>query len=215
MPVVGGLFERLGLGFERRWGLAVLAVGAATSLFFLAILVQDKEPTWYFTRDPAAATNEAWYLGAASSIGVAGWMVTTTLFAVIALVRHRAGGEYLPIVGAMLATGLLWFDDLFLLHEQIVNDVVPEEVTIAVYALFVPAYFVVIRRHLPPVTRTLLLLGLGGLALSVITDRFESDHDLQNILEDGFKFLGIWLWVLAALAMLLVTLDDFAATDRT
>lgn len=212
MPPVIGLFERLGLGFDRRWGFAVGGVSVGAFLFFLAILLQNKQPTWYFTRDPSSATQEAWYLGAASSIGLAGWIIAATLFGVAALIRHLAGGDARPFAAAMLAMGVMWFDDLFQVHEQL-SEYAPEAAIIGFYALGVPALFVVIREHLSPVTRTLLFFALAGLALSVITDRFESDRDIQNVLEDGFKFLGIWMLALAALATVMAVLDEVGEAD--
>lgn len=189
--------------------IAIVAVSAASLAFFIAIAVQTADEPEFFYRDPAALFDAPWYTGAASSIGIAGWVVAATLFGVVALLRRETGRSLaMPATGAAI-TMWLWFDDLFVIHETVFPKLGGSEIVLlAAYALLVPAWLVANRGSFDIPARLLALGALAGFGGSVVLDQaFEGDDPLITtadvwFLESLAKFIGIWLWALLPLAVL-------------
>ncbi|MGB5760784.1 MAG: hypothetical protein WBM50_27970 [Acidimicrobiales bacterium] len=183
---------------------AVLAVVVAGLAFFAVIYVQDVTPVGSLTRDPTVTAEEPWYLGAASSLGAIGWAAAAAFFGFAALLVRRAGGVgSTSLALAALYSLLLLVDDVFLLHDDILLRAIGSEIPVyAAYLALGAAWLASGFRLLEPPTALLLVLSTGLLGLSVTIDiAWQSDSDLRLVVEDGAKFIGIWLWALFALAM--------------
>ncbi len=176
--------------------------------FFGAIAVQNTAEVSFLTRDPAAAFPSPWYVGMASSIGVTGWSVGATLFLLGAFLQWHAEHPYFVMLAGGVLTSVLWFDDLFLVHERILDAVFNSEKPILLaYAIAVPGWLWLSRKDIRPPSLVLALAAGIGLASSVAVEvLFDSESDAGILAEEGLKFAGIWLWAAFAASMLLAAL---------
>ncbi len=196
---------------------AALAVSLAGMAFFAAIFVQDVAPVGSLTRDPTVTAEEPWYLGIASSLGAVGWAAAAAFFGFGALLVWRAAGVGSRVLGlAALYSLLLLVDDVFLLHDDILLRAVGSERPIyAVYLVLGAAWLLSSFRMLEPPTMVLLLASTTLLGLSIVVDQiWQSDSDLRLVVEDGAKFIGIWLWALFAMAMGTSAVERAMVGDR-
>lgn len=145
------------------------------------------------------------YYGAVSNLGILIWIsgAAVSLFGAVLLLTIRRRGN-LPnddaelsflLVGGLL-TAVLSFDDMFLVHENVLDFFgIPQIVTYGAYASLALAYlwtsWAVIKRS---GLRWFLCAG-GFLALSVLIDiaPFEGER-LRIVVEDGAKLIGICAW---------------------
>ncbi len=197
------------------WGAVVVTVGGLT--LFALVLVQNVTPVGLLTRDPSATAEQPWYLGAASSLGIIGWAASAAFFGLGALVVHRAGGA--GSRSLVLAGGysfLLLIDDFFLLHDDILLRAFgSESPTYAAYAVLGVACLAPSLRQLERPTSIPLIGAVGAFGVSVAVDQlWHSDSDIRLVVEDGSKFIGIWLWALFSLAMTTAAIERTTAGNR-
>jgi hypothetical protein len=170
----------------------VVAVGITAAVLVIARWKGVSFAT--FSRDPAAALHGLRYAGYFSNLGVLIWAsgASAALIAAVALrpTRHREAADLLLAAGGV--TGLMVLDDLFLLHEEVYDTVVPQAVVIISYAVLTAAFAWRYRRRLR--ADLLLIVGAYGFwGISGIIDvRFENEATV--VLEDGAKFVGICVW---------------------
>jgi len=111
-----------------------------------------------------------------------------------------------------ILTAILMFDDLLLLHEQLLPNrlYIPQNVVLASYALMTAAFLMRFPRFIIQHTNAPgLLLALGLFSVSVVVDLFStrdrSELTVGNALwalgEDGTKLLGIVGWAAYFLGM--------------
>ncbi len=140
------------------------------------------------------------YFGAVSNLGIVLWMAgaAVCLFAAAVIVtadRTDVTARFL-LAGGLL-TGFLGFDDLFLVHENVLPAFgVPEVVTYGAYGLLGLSYLIFFWRQI--FSNRFVMFGLAGglLALSVTIDWFiHTDADWRILLEDGAKITGITAWI--------------------
>ena len=193
-----------------RHAVALIAGVTVLSLaFFVIIAVQNVNDPEFFYRDPSALLDAPWYTGAASSIGIAGWVVAATVFGVVAVLRVESGISIAMPCTAVAVTTWMWFDDLFEFHETVFPRLGGTELLLLMaYALLVPAWLFVNRASFGAPAGLLALGALAGFGGSVLLDQlFEGDDPLITKADVWFaeslaKFIGIWLWAAFALAIL-------------
>ena len=117
---------------------------------------------------------------------------------------------------AGLYSFLLLIDDFFLLHDDILLRAFgSERPTYAAYAVLGVACLAPSIRRLERPSSILLVAAVAAFGLSVAVDQFwASDSDLRLVVEDGLKFIGIWLWALFSLAMTTAAIEETMAADR-
>lgn len=200
-----------------------VAVGAGAAVvigglvLFAIIFFQDVTPVGLLTRDPSVTAEQPWYLGAASSLGIIGWAAATAFFALGALLVRRTDWPRSRSLGlAGLYSFLLLIDDFFLLHDDILLRAFgSERPTYAAYAVLGVACLAPSLRRLERSTTILLVAAVGAFGLSVAVDQlWASDSDLRLVVEDGFKFIGIWLWALFSLAMTTAAIEETMAANH-
>jgi hypothetical protein len=164
-------------------------------------------------KDPAQIAGLPFYAGFFSNIGILLWTFTASvLFFCWALLKHL-GTQTSPDTTFLFMAGvlsaILCWDDLFLIHEEIIPKVlfpkgswlhIPEHFVYIGYALWGMAFVFLSRTIILSKTRyTLLPVALGLLALSAILDStgissFVKQKDLRYLIEDGLKLGGIIVW---------------------
>ncbi len=136
-------------------------------------------------------------VGMISSLGVILWAAASAicLFSYTSNLINKKSYKRLVIIGGFFS-GLLCLDDLFLLHDkkQINQDIL--------YTIYIAlAIFLIIKfGHLIKEIDIYAFLGSAFLlALSVISDIFQDflpiNYETVQILEEGFKFIGITAWL--------------------
>lgn len=167
-----------------------------------AITVATGLDPGFFSRDPAAAMDAHPLIGVQSHLGVLAWWAAATvcLFAA-ALFRGRAGaGQWAAFFlwsGAI--TIALALDDLFMIHEDLIERVIPrgEKVLFLIYASVIAWYLVRFREIVLGFEPALLGLAFGLLGGSLAVDFVVQprwDSPWRIFVEDGLKLLGIAAW---------------------
>jgi hypothetical protein len=194
-----------------RWAWAALA-GAAFGLGLLAVVAVGADRTGrsvsFFTRDPLAELHAPLYTGVVSTVGALVWWSGGVVALAAALALGSRRPAFAPLLALAALTLALAFDDLFLVHEEVLPDIVgiPEKAVYAAYALAGAAFVVVFRPflakppRLPALAAAVLLLGLSIF--------FDVVAPGRHLLEDGAKLLGIVAWTIFAAG---VSLDELAA----
>jgi len=157
------------------------------------------------TQDPTTVLEAPFYIGFVSNIGVLLWAAAAAicLFIPIFLPRFVSYPWRFFLLASGLLTGLLLFDDFFLLHDEILPLYfgISGKVYGIGYVLLIVLY---LFRFQPLIRRSkygLLLIALGFFAFSATVDVLHSlvDNELDKsqllLLEDGAKLMGITHWL--------------------
>ncbi len=194
------LFARLGLTYTQIVVVLVPAVGVLLAVLaakvFYGALFSD------FSADPAFLAQMHPLTGALSNLGVLLWHTTAVVcLFTAALLRVRGVTELFRFfLCAGLLSGYLAFDDLFMIHEDLVPRYlgVSEKLFIGFLGIAALSFLVRFRQVILRSDFGLLLLALGFLTLSVIFDllgnRLYYLGDWQFFSEDAPKWLGIACW---------------------
>jgi len=161
-------------------------------------------PAGKITRDPAALMDAHPLLGALSNLGIMLWSAAAAIALFAAgVLRQKAGDRQL--IGYLVASGavtlLLGFDDLFMLHEELLPRYlhVPETLVYFVYIALVLAWLARFRAVILKTDFLLLGLAFGCFAASVAMDQLPDAWvlrwDILFLIEDGFKLIGIVSWL--------------------
>ncbi len=186
----------------------LLAAGSVGVLALAALLsvVQD-EPFSTYSRDTFMTAEVSVLTGVLSNLGVFIWISSgcIALFAAAvcwAMNRDRRLSGFFALGGVL--SGVLAFDDFFMLHELGFGVGINERIIFGLYGLLL-AIFLWWFRHeivdhvvLGP-SRWLLAASLGLVTGSLVVDALQGQLEplLGNwriFFEDGFKFLGIVWW---------------------
>jgi hypothetical protein len=184
----------------------VLVYGAGVAMVLLVWLAAriSGHRFQYFSRDPTAVLDGAWYTGSLSNIGVLLWW-TGAVAASLAGYARRNDSRAVPLVAAGVFTGWLALDDLFLLHETVFPlRGVSEELVVGTYALIAAAYAWLFREFLRSSEWILLVSATPMFAASVVID-LTTD---VKAWEDSAKFVGIVGWTAFLVRAALFTLTD-------
>lgn len=200
----GGLQLRLSM-----W-LGVLLPLAALAFVLVLARVTGASPA-EMTRDPWAVFTEVSegsgapqvspYVGMLSTLGLMFWAGSAAVSGLGALYLggiHRYRNHLIFLLYTGLLSLVLGFDDAFMLHEYVGPVVlgIPEKAFYLGYALGFSGYFVLCRRQIFQNYGLFLMLACAFLAVSVGVDSFFRRTALQTFVEDGFKFVGIFWWLL-------------------
>ncbi|MDH3539860.1 MAG: hypothetical protein OEP52_07695 [Acidimicrobiia bacterium] len=188
--------------------LAVIYVPTMVALGLLVVVnVVTNVPLRSFFIDPVSEFNAPMYIGLVSNFGVVLWAsaASVCLFAGWLLLKNddtRSHGVFLVASG--LISGLLMFDDLYLLHEEVLPERlhIPQPLVFAAYGVMVVGYLVRFRRLIMESDFALLFLACGFFAASLLVDVFVTpeefllfdDYPGRHLVEDGLKLLGIVGW---------------------
>jgi hypothetical protein len=161
-------------------------------------------PPGKFTRDPAALMDAHPLLGAISNLGIMLWSAAAAIVLFTAGVLRRKAWDR-ELIGYLVASGaitlLLGFDDLFMLHEELLPRYfhAPETLVYLVYIALVLSWLVRFRELILHTDYLLLAAALGFFTVSVAMDRFPDAWLITwpylFLIEDGFKLIGIVSWL--------------------
>jgi hypothetical protein len=174
--------------------LAVVGAVAVAAVFFDVAIPS-------VTRDIADEAGVGPFTGALSNLGILVWCATAavTLFAgaITSKLGEKRQASFLFCFG--LLTLILLFDDLFMLHEELVPRYlgVPDALTYAALAGLTAASLIGFRDVIWRSEYLPLGLALGFFSFSVavdVTDGLSVGSDWMYLVEDGAKFLGIVSW---------------------
>ena len=182
---------------------AAVIIGLPAILLSVVLLQPWAEPKWMFLDTLTAAELSgaccSVYFGFMSNLGILLWCGTAATCLVAATVFLAVGNASQLVrftVSAGLLTGWFTLDDMFLLHERVLPALgIPQELVIAAYGALALAYLGLNWRFLAGQEWWILLLGVGGLGVSILVDTiFHSLVPGLVYLEDGAKFFGIFCW---------------------
>lgn len=157
------------------------------------------------TQDPTTVLDAPFYIGIISTIGNVLWVAAATvcLFTPLFLSRwiSKPWRDFLLFSG--LFTILLLFDDVFLLHDDILPNYlnVSGEIYGVTYVLLILFYLLRFRQRILHSNYLLLGIALACFATSAGVDlAYEPLRDLFSprlvlLVEDGAKLLGITTWL--------------------
>jgi hypothetical protein len=170
----------------------------------------------YFTRDPAAITHQAPYMGMVSFFGLFGWAVGSTALVFGGYAASLRGARDRRTALFLTAAALVYFllDDSFEFHEDVFPRYLhlrPDSVTQAVYVAVTVVAVVKYRRFLAD-TNMPMLIGAGVFFAISIGFDILIPSERAVALEDGAKLIGIFVLaaycVDAALAESRLTFSD-------
>lgn len=135
-------------------------------------------------------------VGMVSNIGILLWAAAASicLFVAFAEKLNKESSKLLLLGG--IFSGLLCLDDFFLLHDRYIG---PDFLYLTYLAISV-FLLVRFRRLLKKIGPLRLAISILFLALSVLFDGiiqqvFNQQYELIQLIEEGFKFLGIACWL--------------------
>jgi hypothetical protein len=183
---MAGLVRRAGLVLLSAWALVLLVLAAVV----LGSLIVSEATVQTFLADPAS--EDVYYRGYASTLGVLGWWTGAVVcLGTAAVLWHRAAYESarrFAVAGGV--TAYLAIDDALLIHEAfLVTLGVPEKVTVGVYVVAVAVLIALGLGFLRQTPWPILVLAGAFFAVSIAIDVITADEIL--LLEDGAKFFGI------------------------
>lgn len=183
----------------------ILIVNGLVALILAAVLYAaalTNRDVGDFLRDPASVLKTPFYIGLLSNLTVLFWCSAAVicLFS-FALFKNVSGYErwrgYFLYAG--LLTAFLCFDDLYLLHEEVLPNIigVPENLVIAGY---LGAFLLFLISQRVPILQSvyiILVLAFGLLGMSLLMDKLNR-FNLPNkyLWEDGAKLFGAATWLL-------------------
>lgn len=183
--------------------LVLLSLSLALALALLLIVglaarLKGFDPAWVF-RDLIPAGRLPTYAGFIASLGNMLWVITAGICLFGSLLILRVGNlteEARFLLASGLLTALLGLDDTYLFHERIAPKLlrVPEQLVLAGYGALAAGIFLRFRRLLLGWGDVLLAGALVALSGSVAVDVLAPNRGWYHLVEDGSKFIGIWLW---------------------
>lgn len=186
----------------------LLAILLIIPVIFLAVIFliswKAEIPIGNFMKDPVTVTHSPFYTGMVSIFGVLFWFGSSiicffTSF-VIRQVNGSGGIRFFAIYFGVF-TILLMLDDLLLLHEQVLPEYLGTSEKL-LYGSYMLIFAIGFLQFYPIILKTnylFLALGILFFGLSITVDLFqeriqEQLGEIRVLLEDGFKFTGIFLW---------------------
>jgi hypothetical protein len=182
--------------------LAPLLVVWLPCVVILALVVTDRGVAHEeFFLDPVYSLGGHWYTGLVSQLGIVAWAAGATLAAGgawLARVGGRRGAAWFLAGGAVVTTVLL-FDDLFLLHADLLPRLgIPKPAVELTYLAVTAAWLLGSIREVARTRVLVLAAAIAALGTSLFVDLRVpgADAGRRVVLEDGTKFLGILAWSL-------------------
>jgi hypothetical protein len=179
----------------------VPAILILIAVAIVSILSQISIPT--LTRDVTAIANIHPLSGILSTLSILLWCVTAsiTLFSALILHHFKQSKTFNFLFCSSLLSTYLMLDDAFLFHEVLAFKYfgIDEKIVLLILGIAVFSYLVSFRQVILKTNYSILLLALGFLTISVLTDGildpwFWSLGHWEYFIEDGAKWLGIASW---------------------
>ena len=192
--------------------------------FSIIISFYNNVPFSYLSRDVVSVVDQPIFIGFLSNLGMVGWSFGAGFCLIGFLLLHRENRKQAWFfMYAFLLTTLLLMDDLFLIHEELMPNVlnISTKIWFLVYIGSVIGFFVLFYKQILRSNYFLLLFAFGFFGLSIILDiqslgldklvnqssilfhdpatsvaGYKDHEDLAYFMEDGAKFGGILLWAI-------------------
>ena len=183
---------------SRIWPVIIIGFGtgilAVMGSFFLSRYLGI--PPEDLTRDPASVANLGTYIGLLSNLGIILWAATTGIcFCAAASLKAKYPDRHPTIFffSSSLLSFILMLDDTFQIHESIFphHFHIPETIVYAGYLIIMVGYLLYFFRYILRTDYLYLILTVGFLGLSLISERLLND----TFIEDSLKFIGIVFWL--------------------
>ena len=185
------------------YALHILAFAPATALLFVVAiqpfvpvdeLMKDMLTVAEFSDDCCHA-----YYGFVSNLGIVVWIAAAAICLFAGAVLFSDSGlsrQAIFCLSAGLVTGWLAIDDLFLVHEAVLQKLgVPQPVTYGAYAVMVLAYLWFNRWEILAHRFSVLAVAAFFMATSVLVDvLIHVEGPVMVMIEDGTKLLGMCGW---------------------
>jgi hypothetical protein len=182
--------------------LAPLLVVWLPCMVILGLVVADRDvPHEAFFLDPVYSLGGHWYTGLVSQLGMVAWAAVATLAAGgswLAKVGGRRGAAWFLAGGALITLWML-FDDLFLLHADLLPRAgFPKASVELTYFVVTGAWLVGSAREVARTRVLVFAAAVAALGASLVIDLRVpgADAGRRVVFEDGTKFLGICAWSL-------------------
>ena len=167
----------------------------AYGVFFFIFTLQGIPPN-LILRDLAQICDAKLGLGSISTLGIILWIgVSTIIWFIIksGLLRNTKYYKFF-ISGGVLST-MLAIDDLFLIHDKFIN----QEIIFSFYLIFAIYIVKSFFDQILQLNSYLLIVCFALFGFSILIDigfqeSFPSIYTFLQIIEEGFKFLGICCW---------------------
>ncbi len=136
-------------------------------------------------------------VGMISSIGVILWASASSInfFALNDNLMKNRRYKKLLIIGGIFST-VLCLDDLFLLHDK---QQINQDILYTIYISLALYLILKFRELITEIDIFAFITSSSFLALSIVSDIFQDflpiNYENVQILEEGFKFIGISCWV--------------------
>lgn len=193
-----------------RWLLlAAYGVTAVGLLGLVVVNVVADVPLRLFFTDPVTEFSAPMYVGLISNFGIVLWgsAASVCLFAAWLLRADAGHGQHAEFLAAAgLLSSVLLFDDLYLLHEEVIPERlhIPQPLVLAAYVVLVAWFMARYRRLIEGSDFVLLLLAGFFFAVSVLIDIVFPEGEIlivgdlpgRDLVEDGPKLLGIVTWTI-------------------
>jgi len=180
----------------------LLGIGVLIGMYLVAEI-----PLRLFFIDPVAEFNSPMYIGLVSNFGVLLWGAAAAVclfggWLTLKSKRHQEQAWFLICAGSISA--MLMLDDLYLLHEEVIEDHlhISQKFVFAAYGVMVLALLIRFQKIVLSSDFMLLVFAFGFFAISIAVDLFVHPEEFvifgslpgRHIIEDGFKLLGIATW---------------------
>ena len=183
---------------EKSTSTLISFVAAATAGFLFIgfvtfAILQDRSAVLVYLRDPAAHFKFSPFAGLVSNSGI----LTTIATAAVCLFAAAHGKTETTLLRAIgLFSLVLGLDDLLMLHEDTLPNRLGLPETLAYVCYVLAALYIAIRFRLPLRRAPLsgLILAMGLLAASFAVDALTAFGNVQTVVEDGLKFVGLVVW---------------------
>jgi len=135
-------------------------------------------------------------VGMISNIGILLWGATASICLFTAFFENinRESSKLLLLGG--LFSGLLCIDDFFLLHDRYMGQDFLNLTYLAISIFLLVRFRTILKKiGLFNLVISILFLGLSIFFDGVIQQIFDQSYDITQLIEEGFKFLGITCWL--------------------
>lgn len=199
------------------------------ALFFVAIVLgsilylhfSHDISLYEMTSDFATVMKAPVYTALLSQIGIFFWagtlaicLISATLLSGKSEFRNVSSFFY----GSAVISLILGLDDVFLFHELVFPSFgISQKIVYFSYAFAMLVYGLRYVKFILKTEYVLLVLAIGGFGLSICIDVILYEHSeyISNLLEDGFKFIGLIFWFSYYFRVSKQCLQSLIQNDRT
>jgi len=162
----------------------------------LIIFTRQGIPAFLIIRDLAQFCGTKLGVGFISNLGIILWVGISFILIFVSKKIMRVSSEYKRlIITGTLFSSFLALDDFFLIHDKYIM----QEIIFFIYFLFA---FYLVKKCLHQIIKvdaylffaSYLFFGFSMVIDIVLQDLFPSIELISQILEEGFKFSGIFCW---------------------